>query len=57
MAFQYDDCRKIKIVIQYVHPEISSTNINEKVYSAKKKSIPSLKSKIPGGVPFLEYQG
>jgi hypothetical protein len=57
MAFQYGNCRKIKIVIQNVHPEISSTNINEKVYSAKKKSIPVQNSEIPEDLLFLEYQG
>jgi hypothetical protein len=57
MAFQYDDCRKIKIVIQYVHPEISSTNINEKVYSAKKKSIPILNNEIKEDFFSPEYQG
>jgi hypothetical protein len=57
MAFQYGNCRKIKIVIQNVYPEISSTNINEKVNSAKKKSISAQNSKIPEDFLFLEYQG
>jgi len=43
MSFQYGNCRKIKIVIQNGYMEISSTNINEKVNSAKKKIHPGAK--------------
>ena len=57
MAYQYGNCRKIKTVIQNGYPEISTTNINEKVNSAKKKSIPAQKSEIQDDLLFLEVQG
>ena len=56
MAFQYGNCRKIKTVIQNGYPEISSTNINEKVNSAKKKSIPAQNSEIQEDLLFWKFR-